>query len=448
MNRIVRARNIVRAAGDHNALEITIRIKGEEAAPQNFSRRNWKNMNLANFKSSVESIQWEELYLIDNLDLANSWFEEKVGQILNQEAPWMIVQNRKKYRKWISQETKDLMKSRDETREKARELKSDNLWKRYKELRNICSARVKSDITEFFSSKYTEFEQKNDTKATYDLMKTQAGWKNGGPPKVFNLDGRKIKSPQSLADTQMDFFHKKLEKIQDELPPTLEDPLEMLTNALEKWNGTRNREVFDLKEATELEVLKALKEMGSSSSCGLDGMDAISLKFLAPVIYRPLTFIVNLSIRKSKFAAKWKIGKLVPIHKGKKAPYDHPSAFRPVSLLPTLSKIVERIVARQILAFMKKSKQMNTSQHAYQANLSTSTAICQLVDSLYAATDSNQIALLLAVDQSAAFDTVDHKILLAKMKKYNCSNQSLRWFNNYLSFRSQFVSIGGKFLGN
>ena len=87
---------------------------------------------------------------------------------------------------------------------------------------------------------------------------------------------------------------------------------------------------------------------------------------------------------------------------------------------------------------------MNTSQHAYQENLSTSTAICQLSENLFEATDSNQIAVLLAVDQSAAFDTVAHKILIAKLARYNCSKQSLDWFSDYLSNRSQFVSIGGK----
>ena len=96
------------------------------------------------------------------------------------------------------------------------------------------------------------------------------------------------------------------------------------------------------------------------------------------------------------------------------------------------------------MSFMIKSKQLNISQHAYRANHSTSSAICQLLESLYEATDTNKIATVLAIDQSAAFDTVKHEILIEKMKKYNCGVNTMKWITSYLSYRSQYVYIGGK----
>ena len=91
-----------------------------------------------------------------------------------------------------------------------------------------------------------------------------------------------------------------------------------------------------------------------------------------------------------------------------------------------------------------RSKQININQHAYRPNHSTTTAICQISDNLYEATDQNLISVLLAVDQSSAFDTVDHCFLLEKLRKCSCSPNAIKWFTNYLNFRTQYVSIGGK----
>ena len=183
--------------------------------------------------------------------------------------------------------------------------------------------------------------------------------------------------------------------------------------------------------------------MGNSSSCGVEGIDSTSLKLLAPLLTKPLTHLANLSVRDSKFAIKWKTAKVVPIFKGKEKPRNKTSSYRPISLLPVLSKLIERIVQQQLMSFMTRSKQLNINQHVYRHNHSTTTAICQISDNIYEATDSNLISVLLAVDQSSAFDTVDHKLMLKKLGKYNCGPKTARWLENYLNFRTQFVTIGG-----
>ena len=85
---------------------------------------------------------------------------------------------------------------------------------------------------------------------------------------------------------------------------------------------------------------------------------------------------------------------------------------------------------------------MNMNLHSYRSNHSTTSAISQLIDSLFEATDINMVFTF--IDQSAAFDNVSHKILLEKFNRYNCSKKTLTWFENYLSFRSQCVAIGSK----
>ena len=213
---------------------------------------------------------------------------------------------------------------------------------------------------------------------------------------------------------------------------------------MHRWSKTDSITVFEITETSEIEVLKALKELGNSTSSGMDGLDSISLKVLAPLIYRPLNHIIHLSMRSGIFAAKWKIANIVPVYKGKDKPRKNPTSYRPISLLPVISKITEIIISKQLMKYMTESLQLNTNQHAYRSNHNTTSAICKLADSLYESTDDNMISIILAVDQSAAFNTVDHKILLQKLSKYNCSEQTISWFRSYLQYRTQTVYIRNK----
>ena len=190
--------------------------------------------------------------------------------------------------------------------------------------------------------------------------------------------------------------------------------------------------------------MTALKSLGNSTASGLDGQDAISLKLLAPIIMKPLTRIINMSINQKKFPNRWKMAKILPLFKGKQKTRENPDSYRPISLLSVQSKIAERIVQKQLSEFLIGSRQLNPNQHSYRQNHSTTTAWCQLTDALFSATDQNLISAILAVDQSSAFDCVSHEILLRKLESYNISRNSIPWFRSYLENRTNCVSIGTK----
>ena len=181
--------------------------------------------------------------------------------------------------------------------------------------------------------------------------------------------------------------------------------------------------------------------MGNSKSHGNDELDARSLKLAAGSLINPLTFLINQSIKNSTFANQWKVARLIPLHKGKGMSKMNPDNFRPIALLPVVSKLVERAVQSQLLDYMNTSGQLNRNHHAYCSNFSTTIAMTQLMARIYTATDRN---LITTIDESAAFDVVRHDILIDKMKLYNFSDNSTEWFKSYLSRRSQFVSIQTK----
>ena len=136
------------------------------------------------------------------------------------------------------------------------------------------------------------------------------------------------------------------------------------------------------------------------------------------------------------------MGRIVPIYKGKGKDTNHPESYRPVSLLPAISKVVEKTVQEQIVLHMKNEHLWNDNQHAYKQNYSTTTALGQLTDIIYEAADDKLISIAMSIDESAAFDVINHQMLLQKLALYNFDITAIAWIENYLNYRSQFVTIG------
>ena len=182
--------------------------------------------------------------------------------------------------------------------------------------------------------------------------------------------------------------------------------------------------------------------MGSSKSFGNDQLDSWSLKIIANHIHLPLHHIINLSISSGVFANKWKLAKVVPLFKGGKLSRNTPASYRPISLLPIVAKLVEKVVQTQLLQFMEKSGQMSTNCHAYRFHHSTTTAMIHMSDLIYTATDKNLITVLTTIDESSAFDCVLHKNLISKLRLYNCDDLVCTWMESYLAYRTQYVNVG------
>ena len=229
------------------------------------------------------------------------------------------------------------------------------------------------------------------------------------------------------------------------LPISNDDPLETLKLALHRWGVRAHmRPKFQLKSITLSQTAELLKQLGNSKSSGHDQLDSYSLKIASTNLLQPIQYIINQSLLSGVFPNKWKIAQLIPLHKGKGSCTFNPSNYRPISILPVVSKLAERAVQHQLINFMDQTSQLNRNHHAYRTHHSTITAVIQMTDRIFKATDNNLITTLLTIDESSAFDCVPHDLLLEKMTLYNFSGDTVKWFRSYLHGRSQYVSISGK----
>ena len=404
---VLSTRNIINSVADHNLIELVLRLKGRHTSPREFIRRCWNNFHPPTYRNLISNIDWSPMYQMQNIDLANNFFEEKIVNILESQAPMTKVQHSKKHKSWLSDSTRRMITERDTAREKARLDKDAASWLAYRKLRNTVTAECRKDKNSHFIKLYEDSELKHDTKTLYRITKQQLGWQGGGPPDSFLVGGKRVTAPKEMADLQNKAYNDKITRLMSNLPAIKGDPLTVLKTALEKWGtNASNCTPFSLQKTTPQNVLETIRKMGNGTSHGRDKIDSSSIKIAADYLSEPIAFLINLSISTKTFACKWKVACVIPLHKGKGLSRENPDNYRPISLLSTTAKITERIIQSQMMTYLETMKQLNYNHHAYRRNLSTTTAMLQLTDTIYEGFKQNKISTLMTLDKSAAFDCV------------------------------------------
>ena len=292
--------------------------------------------------------------------------------------------------------------------------------------------------------KFKDCIDNNDASKLFKLTKNQLGIKTGGPPETLHMDGKKISKPKEIVEVQINYFTDKIKKLKSNIQNTNTDPLKLLRKSMEKWTDSENRQQFDIREITTLETLEYIKSLGNSTTMGDDLIDPMTIKLNATTLCRPIQHTINRSIATNKFCTKWKLGKTIPLHKGGKLSKFKPESYRPIAILPIISKIAEKAIQSQMMEYLEQTNQLNKNTHAYKQLHSTTSALMQITDYLAETADQNKIGNLMIVDQSAAFDCIDKIILDQKMKLYQFSENTRSWFRDYLSHRSHYVMIGSQ----
>ena len=182
-----------------------------------------------------------------------------------------------------------------------------------------------------------------------------------------------------------------------------------------------------------------------TKSCELDPIPTVIVKEHLDVLLKPIMNIVNLSFSSGVMPDSLKVSQVVPVIKKSTMDPEEMCSFRPISNLPFVSKSVEHVVARQLFGYLMDNNIYPKLQSAYRQRHSTETALLRVHNDLMVALDSGNQALLVLLDFSAAFDTIDHKILISRLEnRFGVAGIPLSWFQSYLQSRTQYVKVNGK----
>jgi len=171
----------------------------------------------------------------------------------------------------------------------------------------------------------------------------------------------------------------------------------------------------------------------------MTGLSSCLLKKVIPEILIPLKHIFNQSLATGTLPNKFKIAKVIPIFKSGDAL--DPSNYRPISLLSTFSKILEKIVHNRLFTYLDSNSLLSTQQFGFRPKHSTTHPMTLLLNQVTTSLNNKKHSLIIFCDLKKAFDTCNHSILLKKLSNLGITGNSLKWFSNYLLNRKQFVSI-------
>jgi len=199
-------------------------------------------------------------------------------------------------------------------------------------------------------------------------------------------------------------------------------------------------ENFVLQDVSTGFVWKELTKLKLTKVTGLDGLTAKLLIDAAPVMARPITYLVNLTISTGVIPSEWKDARVTPIFKSGER--NDENNYRPISVLPLVSKVMERAVQVQFLAFLTVHDLLSVIQSRFCKKRSTETAIVYLTGYILDHIDRQMSTGAVFIVFKKAFDLVDHECLLYKLEHYGLRGSSLDWFRNYLTTRTRRVFFG------
>ena len=427
---------------DHDIIGF-VRLTKEPPEPaKTIRKRSYANFNKESFLHDLSLINWSAVYTCIDLDNAVEIFTNIFNDVLNKHAPWIMFQNRKNFKPWITSSTKDMMKARDLAKEKFKRLSIANntgiatteeadAWFNYTQLRNQVTTQKRNDETNY--KKETVEKNVDDAGSMWASVKGFMNWKSTGTPNQIEKDNKLYTKSWDVANIMNEFFINKISRLRTNFLNTAPN-----MDFCKKAMGDKKCKL-QLQFVTQEKVLKILKKIKSNKSTGIDGLDGYSVKLAAEHIAPVLHHIITLSIMQCKFPSSWKLAKVLPLHK--KQNKLEPKNYRPVSILSPLSKVLENVIYDQVYSYFSRNDLFHPSMMGFRKNRSTLTALLQMYDRWVQSAANGKINGVLLCDLSAAFDLVNKDILLEKLKIYGIDTCVSDWINSYMSDRKQAVWI-------
>ena len=404
---------------DHSMVYAAYAMKKPKWKPIIIKRRDFRKFSEVEFRRDMENASWGNIYALEESDVNNQTtvVENIFIDIINKHAPYREIKVKKPVTPaYMTDEIVRMMDKRDMYKNKFNQYKSTSLHDTFIELKNKVNYMIRK-------AKKKDFEEKINSKIK-NSKKFHRALKDNC------IVTSKIRG-QEECNIDPDILNKNFV-----LHNNAEVNSILLDEQIRKINLHTTTQCFEFKEVSELEVKKVARSLKSNAT-GIDDISAFFIKESIEYSVHAITEIINASLKFNIFPTRWKRALIKPIPKCSEP--KESSDYRPISLLAALSKILEKIVAKQMKEHLEENELLDEHQSAYKAHHSTTTALIDILDNINEAFDKAEITVLTLLDYSKAFDCANHKLILAKLKKLGFKNSALEWINSYLTDRSQQV---------
>ena len=398
------------------------KIKNDSSAAL---RPNQDIRSLNYLKDYLDCINWDPV-------LKNTTTESfSIFQKLMDEAVTLCCEPRPGSKKHVPKMpwfTKGLFQSRhqkDLLLKEAITSKDPAKWANYKFYRNFYYRVIRRAKISYF---HKEFDKaKGDGKMTWSVANQLTG-RSRGPVEINEIEGCKTNTEKCSAFNN--FYLNVAQNLASKLPPAKKSFKSYLPNISVKPGDFKYRYVSS-KEVTEI-----ISELASKTSTSHDFISNKMLKHVGDSIKLPMSHLINLSMSLGFVPAAWKLGKVFPIYK-----HSDPTLvtnYRPISILPSLSKVIEKAVYNQIVKFLDDRNLLYNDQYGFRKKHSAEQLLLKLTKRIFEAKSNDKWSLVVYLDLAKAFDCCNIEIMLSKISYYGLDS---KWFSSYLQQRSQYVQI-------
>lgn len=405
------------------------RINIDLHKPRAFKRIVWdfKNTDVIALNNELVAT-FRNLTLSEELNIDVSydhWFNLFLA-IVKTHIPCRCVTVRPSDKPWMSNHIKCGIRKRDRLLKSYTRNKTSDNWEKYRRQRNHITTCIR-DAKQLYATKLNEKLRNRETNAKtwWKTAKSLYGNKliSSIPPLL--VDGKIISEPKAKAELFNEYFIS-----QTAIPSHISQ-----VPHLDRFCSDSLSSIV----VTEEQIYRLLECVDTTKACGFDGVSNKIIKLCAKGISQPFTALVNLSLSLGQYPTNWKQANVIPLFK--KVDRQLKENYRPVALLPSLSKICEKVVFIHLYDYLLRIGYLNPFQSGFRPGDSTVFQLIHMIHKIYTALEHGKEVRMVFLDISKAFDKVWHDALLCKLKHIGIEGSLYSWLASYLSNRKQRVVI-------
>jgi len=385
------------------------------------------------FKNKLAGVNWDHIYQTNDVQLSYSRLSNTLCQMYEESFPLKRKYARGNDKPWLTDTLKKSIKVKNKLYLQYRKCPVLHNELKYKVYRNTLRKTLILAEKQYYDCMFNEC--KGDSKRAWSIMKNILGTnKQRIANNEFIVDDTIVSDGKHIAN----MFNSCFVNLGPNLASKISNQSDKNANY---YLGSPNVKSIFVSPVTETEVIKTIMGLKNKSSPGWDGLKTEVIKYVVNIIAKPIVHVINLSLENGIVPDEIKIARVVPIFKS--GDVKELTNYRPVSVLPCLSKLFERVVYNRLLEFIETHRILSECQFGFRKKHSTEHCVSLLVDKICKAMDKGNNFVGIFLDLSKAFDTVNHNILLKKLEHYGIRGNILQWIKHYLTNRKQFVEYNG-----
>ena len=402
----------------------------KNTTPRYILTRNLNEPNVQKVKNRLSKLNWDHLKDLD-CNTAFTNFHQKILEVLNEICPehYVRVNSKRIKNEWM---TVGLTLSGKTLQRKFKSIRTESDKDQYREYRKILTRTRRYAKRNYYASKIEAF--KNNSKKLWTLINRLIGKESDKSNYIekVEIDHIMVMDRSEIANSFGKYFSEVGLNLASNIKSTKKTPQDYFNN----MNVPNSLYLFP----TDCDEIRSIiMQLPNKTSCGLDGISNVLLKKIKEEVLQPICEIFQKSLSEGTFLDDMKKAKISPLYKSKERFLLN--NYRPISLLITLSKCLEKLMHGRISTFMEEYNLFNDSQYGFRKKKSTIHAILDLVGSIVSEHEKGNYTGTIFVDLSKAFDTISYDNFFTKLEQHGIRGVALKWMTSYLNNRTHQAMV-------